>query len=450
MNIADSLKIDLNQNELLNQREVTLGYEQKWVSHDTAILVVHGIGNQYPLETLDSFGRGLIDTYYQTGYKLSIEHRLAKKKKADTAAPWFDNFLRIRCPELSEYYLDVYEYYWAPETEGQATFKDLNRWLTNVTNGARKFYKNNVRFAKENEDRSVFIKGGEFSAFKYWFFVNLVPNIIITFNWLLDGIIKIVSSIPGIGALLSLVIQGKIDSTLEKLSNVLNDVSIYNTTDPKSRFFSIKNCILDGAVDALRYLLEAHQEEAANKLAFNYGGVLVAGHSLGSQIAFDAINRINHLINQGEVVGYDQKGNSALSDDQKSVAERLKGIVTFGSPLDKIAFFFREQVSQDEQLRSQMLSYYHGFKQRDWIRLQTSDDGAKEHFIIQSHRQRLFEDIHWRNYWDAHDYVSGALDYYKDVVNVDCRFDARWHSFTHSRYWDCSGMYLEIINYYLC
>ena len=34
--------------------------EIEWVKNDTAILVIHGIGNQLPLETLDQFGRDLL------------------------------------------------------------------------------------------------------------------------------------------------------------------------------------------------------------------------------------------------------------------------------------------------------------------------------------------------------------------------------------------------------
>jgi len=32
----------------------------KWPTKNTAFLIVHGIGNQKPIETLDSFSRGII------------------------------------------------------------------------------------------------------------------------------------------------------------------------------------------------------------------------------------------------------------------------------------------------------------------------------------------------------------------------------------------------------
>jgi hypothetical protein len=444
MDISEEHKIELNENGSFTTTKVTSLFGTKWVSQNTAILVVHGIGNQFPLETLDGFAKGLIETYHSSGHELRIEHHLAKKHRTGNNTPWFDNFLRIYSSG-NEHYLDIYEYYWAPETEGQATLKDLNKWLSNTTKGARKFYENNVKFAKNNEDRSVFIKNQKFNAFNYWLCVNLVPNIFIFLNWIFSALFKFLSSLPVIGAIVSTLATSKVDSTIENLSNVLNDISIYNTTDPKSRFFRIKNCILDGAVDALCYLLGA-TENSSKSLSFRYDRVLLAGHSLGSQVAFDTINRINHLVSQAEISGYDQNGRSTVPGNPLAINDRLAGFVTFGSPLDKIAFFFREQVAENEYIRSQLLSYYHGFKQRDWLKLNGKVD---KHKLIVNKRQRLFEDLHWRNYWDARDYVSGSLDYYKDVINIDCQFQSEWHSFTHSRYWTCTEMYLELIEHYL-
>src|SRR6187549_332915 len=42
---------------------VTLPDALPWVTQNTAIIIVHGIGNQLPMETLDMFGRGLISEY---------------------------------------------------------------------------------------------------------------------------------------------------------------------------------------------------------------------------------------------------------------------------------------------------------------------------------------------------------------------------------------------------
>jgi hypothetical protein len=441
--MSDQKKVSANEAIPISDYE-TLKSEirEGWVEQDTAILVIHGIGNQNPLETLDGFARGLLETYCAAGQSLTLEHQVAKKAESG-GTPWFDNFLRIR-KEKGGPALDIYEYYWAHETEGQASFADLTQWLNNVTSGARKFYKENVKFGVENEDRSIFVQNGKFRPFPYWLCVNLIPHSFVFLNWLIDGLIRMISSIPFIGPVVSLMAKGNLDGTLEKLSNVLNDISIYNTTDVKSKFFRIRNCILDGAVNALRYLLETKPASQDGEISFKYKRVLLVGHSLGTQIAFDTINRINHLVNQGEIKGYDKAGKCELKDEP-DISKRLIGLVTFGSPLDKIAFFFREQVPPSEYLRFQMIHHFHGFKQRNWDNLEEIEKAK----LVQSMNVRLFDAVPWRNYFDNRDYVSGSLDYYLGVTNINCKFKSKWYSFTHSDYWACSAMHAEIIKHFL-
>ena len=63
--------------------------------------------------------------------------------------------------------------------------------------------------------------------------------------------------------------------------------------------------------------------------------------------------------------------------------------------------------------------------------------------------ERLLEDIPWRNYFDNKDYVSGALDYYHKLVNIDCRYTCGTFGFTHSYYWEDERFFKDVINNYL-
>ena len=189
----------------------------------------------------------------------------------------------------------------------------------------------------------------------------------------------------------------------------------------------MRKAILDGAVNALRYLLEPAKATGPYRPEdWRYDRVILAGHSLGSQISFDAINRLNHLVHQGELRGCDNEGyftdgTARLKlQNMKQISDMLCGLVTFGSPLDKMAFFFREQTEKDEYLRRQLIEHFHGFKQRPWSERET--DPSKRLVAPPQLFSRLFDDIRWRNYYDRGDLVSGALDYYQKVVNVDCRF----------------------------
>ncbi|MBL7930521.1 MAG: hypothetical protein JNL60_01380 [Bacteroidia bacterium] len=115
----------------------------KWVEKNTAILIVHGIGDQLPMETIDSFARGLIKQYKKSfPNQVTLTHEIVPKpgSKGDT---WFDNAVRIHL-KGSDKYIDVYEYYWANYTQDKASWSDLTQWLQGVVKGAQKFYKKNA------------------------------------------------------------------------------------------------------------------------------------------------------------------------------------------------------------------------------------------------------------------------------------------------------------------
>ena len=186
---------------------------------------------------------------------------------------------------------------------------------------------------------------------------------------------------------------------------------------------------------SLRYLLQASHDGT-----LRYGKVVLAGHSLGSQIAFDAINRINLLINNRMIWGYDGSGRHLENGSEAHVSEILCGLMTFGSPLDKIAFFLREHVPDDAYIRLQLLNNYHGFKQRNW------DGPANIRYKIPSPFSREFDGIRWCNYYDKYDYVSGGLDYYGPLTNINCGFRGNIFSFTHSSYWKSRAVFADFLN----
>ena len=137
------------------------------------------------------------------------------------------------------------------------------------------------------------------------------------------------------------------------------------------------------------------------------------------------------------------------------------GLLTFGSPLDKIAFFRREHVQRETILMLHIINDYHSFRQRDWYNI----DELQHEIPVTKTIDRLFENIPWRNYFDKRDYVSGPLDFYDDVINVDCDYankiikkkdggktkemKSSFFSFTHSWYWDNPGMFKDIIGNFL-
>jgi hypothetical protein len=255
---------------------------------------------------------------------------------------------------------------------------------------------------------------------------------------LMTGTLRLLGKLPFAGNLLEAAATWVEDELFHNVANVLGDVTIYNTSDEKSKYNIIRRKILNGAIESVRAFIEPSGDADAG-WKWKYERVILAGHSLGTQITYDAINRINFLVQAGELNGI---GKDGILDrpDRKSVDELLAGFITFGSPLDKIAFFLRDQAPGDQVLRQAILNDYYGFRQRSWnpvsgIRVGSATVAMKPEF------QRLFESIPWRNYFDAHDPVSGSLDFYRGVTNVKCDFTGR---FTHSNYWTCDKMFEEI------
>ena len=429
---------DPNREELL---DLPKGEQPGWVDHDTAILVVHGIGNQLPLETLDMFGRGLIKEYRKLfPDELKISHQIVDKADSRDGV-WFDNILRIS-KEGSPNTIDLYEYYWANYSEDVATWHDINTWLQGVVSGAKNFYKRNSQLGKQYKDKSIFFdKKGNFNSFYYKIFISAAGKLVITIDTLFRWIILLVGRIPLLGGPAQSMLKIYTDNIFHGLTNVIGDVVVYNVYDPKSKFYDVKKRIQEGAVKSLQFLIERQKKSTPF-----YPSVIVAGHSLGSQVAYDAINRINLLINQKRIREYDDEGINQKTNTH--ISQQLKGFITFGCPLDKIIFFLRENVPDEQFLRQQFLDHFNGFKQRD-VSFMNSAATNKNYVKANSGLKRHLEEMKWRNYYDRHDYVSGGLDYYHKLTNIDCRFKAGRLSFTHSNYWENEKFYRDIITNFL-
>jgi hypothetical protein len=411
-----------------------------WVTQNTAIIIVHGIGNQLPMETLDMFGRGLISEYARHyPEEITLQHCVVPKE-ANTSDMWFDNIVRVR-KKQGEPHIDLYEYYWANYTEDQASWTDISNWLDSVVKGARKFYDEQASLGKKFEDRSFFFTAnGRFRSWRYKFFIGVASKAIVAINLSGEAILKFLTYIPLVGNLASEVLRWLLNKSGHKFANIIGDICVYNVIDPKSKFYCVRRQILDGALKAIKYLIENKNDDGTRK----YPSVVVAGHSLGSQITYDAINTINLLANQGMIDGYNNRGEcTSLKDPSiRKISDQLNGFITFGSPLDKIVFFLREKATRDQKLRQQLMEAYHCFKQLKW----STEQITEPHFKLASCIDRFLDDIPWRNYFDEKDYVSGRLDYYGNVTNVDCHFNERGiFAFTHSYYWDEPMMYRDII-----
>lgn len=396
--------------------------------------MVHGIGNQQPYETLDDFARGLLTAYSAGGVdRVSARHEVTLDEDEDGHVRR-RSFIRLERHGSSQV-LDLHEYYWAPETEGEASLGDIQRWLRGVAREAGRFYRDQVAVALEAGDESPFFtkrKDPEtgkvvatFNVRRYQLFLQAIGLLIPAGARLVEGLMELVRRVPLLGPVLANWLDRVQESQTHQLANVVGDITVYNTMDARSPQFEVRSRIRAGAVRVLRDLVAAERRPEDGAWTWTYERVIVAGHSLGSQVGFDAINGLLDLAGENRLDGFTPEGNCRVPAEApnaprfRTLSELLGGFVTFGSPLDKIAFFLSDRTPPEHYFLRQLRRQAFSFKQRA-LALTSSTS-----FVLNAPLRPLLDDVAWINFHDNNDYVSGSLDFYQRVVNLDCEFPAR-------------------------
>jgi len=240
----------------------------------------------------------------------------------------------------------------------------------------------------------------------------------------------------------------------------LADIALYTTADENSAFFKTRSEILKEATRKLRALLRDPQ----------YTSVAVAGHSLGSVIGYDAINwlrvetqvtgstgaqaqrlladlatHINGLPPEDnakahELIGQltqtlQDSGHTAFAPVSEKEFRRLRTFITFGSPLNKVLYFFRSRVKVYETVRAHILNDLHGFRQVPDL---LSSDSS-----IQDNNGNPQDNLYWVNIYSPLDPISARLVFYRDIHE-----HRRWFWFwgkCHVSYWHDQKFYREVL-----
>ena len=202
---------------------------------------------------------------------------------------------------------------------------------------------------------------------------------------------------------------------------------MYVNADAKAKNFAARRAILGGATSAINRILK--DEERA------YEQVLVAGHSLGSVIAYDSLNE---LMNRCQASAIRDQAIYATADQivknqperggiHRGDLARITGLVTFGSPLDKVHYFFRENVPDNESIRTQIISLLHSFRTRP----SNNDYGI---YRLQPYVANQLNNVKWLNAWSKQDPVSGMLHFYTNITRQ--HFDYLIPIYAHLSYWE--------------
>lgn len=229
-----------------------------------AIILIHGIGEQRPMDTAAMFANAVVGDekiYYKpSGYGLMGEIKkisIPKKKNRPIT--------------------DVYEYYWAHEFRDNK-FSTINNWIFNLVVECAK------KIISDMGVRPAEVKKAHFPISKERLVV--AAGALYALIFILVAAIAIAAS----NALMSFVAVAIVGFALYKLllSNILlgylADAAKYLSNHPDN--ISARERVRSGAIKLLRDLNESE----------DYDRILVVGHSLGSVIGSDALTEYWHEV----------------------------------------------------------------------------------------------------------------------------------------------------------
>lgn len=428
-----------------------------------AVLVCHGMGQQVRYETISSVAQIIrTEAELEGGTVSPVEVHLSQANDdflARAEINWTD-------PNKQQHQVHIYEAYWAPITEGKVNYWDTIKFLLR---GAYNGFKYSV--FRDTFNRWMFggpkaLRVGRLTPFGLLCVLLLLavqigiigyvtlelahqykevlsqplPNVGTNgflhtwFKWvapLLPGINNVLNPVQGWYAwlvalgwlLLWIALIAEAFFVRYFIIEYVGDVAAYISPYKDSKFDEIRHQIQKIGFNVGKVI---YGFGPALPTIPKYNKLVILGHSLGSVLAYDALNALINL------------DNVSAPADRRDVVGRTRALITFGSPLDKTAFIFRMQAGNSQ----------------DWIREQLV--ASVQPLIVNYANYRPEKTFTWVNIWSMMDIISGALDYYDDpaVADSDPRHvqnKGDWQAWiplmAHVQYWKTELLRKQIYHY---
>jgi hypothetical protein len=358
-----------------------------------AMIVCHGMGQQVPFETLDAVATAIADEHMTecgtaNNFQCSVDVvlRFVRPTNSDKFIPRAEITLKQEGNPVDKT-VHLYEAYWAPLTEGAISYTQTVGLLLGAgLNGLKEGSKHIFSRWMFGSEKNLPIDPDTMRLLAVLLVIItpflLLPLIGLSLKSAIDGH-GIVSGYT-LGLVLLLVLSYFIRNFVVQY---MGDVIIYVSSNEVNCFWKIRDEIKQiglslakvvyGAINTSSTSQESSSEMAkVSRPNFLYSNVVVVGHSLGSVIAYDTLNAI---INQDQLDG-----------DKRRVVDRTEAFITLGSPLDKIAFLFRQK-AKNAFTRDMLAAAYQP--------------------MILSYKNRP---RWWVNVFCKKDIISGSLEYYDD------------------------------------
>lgn len=439
------------------------------VNQKQAVVIIHGIGNQLPMETAREFVENIKD---DTDILYSSPDREA-------------NFFETRRLSLSSKKTDFYEFYWA-NLMSIPRSSDIKEWLSSVL-----FIKKPSERAKKLVMKIRIVIILLLAVFSYF----LITDIIKSYNS--NGFSAWNTGTFTIATFL--IIRFLLPRVNIKVAETVGDAVKYLTPSPQNIDSRYK--IRQKGVSLLKKLHQK-KDKKGNPL---YSRIIIVGHSLGSVVGYDIITNLWHdyiysyapskvpvlqpILDEMStlITDYHQSKNSrefpleAYNELQKLLYDEMKSLdnpwlisdfITVGSPLCHGAYIMAKDYAEFDRRTNYRELPLNPPKievkrvgndiVKDYARAisYTNDvqakDGQDAHMRIINHSSQ-FSFIRWNNIYFNNDYVGGDLNFYFGEGIRNHQFmpkggfvKTKLPCGSHTNYWDtdqkeCIDLFRQLI-----
>jgi len=248
-----------------------------------AVVLIHGIGEQRPMETLRGFVAAFLQegTYYSKPDTLSESYELRRfKLRRASRGEGNTNDVNVDWPET-----DFYEYYWAHQMTGTA--------LSHIVSWVIRIFRRSAHFLGFGPTEYPRLR--RIARITWLVTLFVIAAIVITFKASSEGVslVTTLSALAGIAAI-KVVADYLPKFLLGAVIDFAGDAARYFDVNPKN--VARRYDILRGGIALLKRLHE-DGDKRGDKISYRYGRIILVGHSLGSVIAYDILNHYWHEVN---------------------------------------------------------------------------------------------------------------------------------------------------------
>ncbi len=268
-----------------------------------AVIVIHGIGEQKPMDTLREFVQEIAP---------EIDNSNKRKffNKPDTFSGLFELRRMTSNLHADSFKTDYFEYYWAHNMQNNK-ISDVFWWMLSLV--LRPFNFNKINFSIAEIPKRI-----RFVFFGLWLIILSLATFFCfgIYDYLNCGnLFKIFWDFFSSNWVKAITIS-VLSVTYKVIANYLGDVARYMT--PKAHNIGNREAIRKNAFQLLEKL-HGLKEKEGNKEINVYDRIMIVGHSLGSVIAYDVINLYWNQIHNNT-----SKIHSSIIVDNENAALALK------------------------------------------------------------------------------------------------------------------------------